>query len=45
MKLLLDAGADVRSQDEDGRTARQRLPAREPSNAQSWDAAAALFEG
>jgi ankyrin repeat protein len=45
LELLLRAGADPDVQDLDRRTARERLPPREPHNAQAWDAAAALLAG
>jgi ankyrin repeat protein len=45
IKLLLDAGADPRAPDEDGRPAHYRLPPRAESDSQTWDAAFELLGG
>lgn len=45
IKLLLDAGADPRAPDEDGRPAHYRLPPRDESDSQTWDAAFELLGG
>jgi hypothetical protein len=45
IKLLLEAGADPKALDDDHRTARERLPEREMTSAQIWDAAAGLLAG
>ncbi len=39
IELLLDAGADPEARDEDGYTARDRLPPRDQSDAEVWDTA------
>ena len=45
IKLLLDAGADPRAPDEDGRPAHYRLPPRAESDSRTWDAAFELLGG
>lgn len=45
IKLLLDAGADPRAPDEDGRPAHYHLPPRAESDSQTWDAAFELLGG
>jgi len=45
IKLLLDAGADPRAPDEDGLPAHYRLPPRDESDSQAWDAAFELLGG
>ena len=45
MRLLLDAGADPEAPDEDDRPARDRLPPRDESDSQAWDAAFELLRG
>ena len=45
MRLLLDAGADPVAPDEDDRPARDRLPPRDESDCQAWDAAFELLGG
>jgi len=44
MKLLLDAGADRSAPDEDGHTARERLPPRDPNNAADREVGWALLD-
>lgn len=44
IQLLLSAGADPKETDLDLQTAKERLPAREESDTQLWDVAAALLE-
>lgn len=43
LSLLLRAGADPEARDEDERTARERIPARDGSNATAWVAARGLL--
>jgi hypothetical protein len=45
MRLLLDAGADPEAPDEDDQPARDRLPPRDASDPQIWDAAFELLRG
>jgi ankyrin repeat protein len=45
IKLLLDAGADPRAPDEDALPAHHRLPPRDESDSQAWDAAFELLGG
>jgi uncharacterized protein len=45
IKLLLEAGANLEAPDEDDRPARERLPPRDESNSQTWDAAFELLGG
>jgi uncharacterized protein len=45
LKLLLEAGADPRAPDEDGRPAHYRLPPRTESDSQTWDTAFELLGG
>lgn len=45
IKLLLEAGADPRAPDEDGRPAHYRLPPRAESDSQTWDTAFELLGG
>lgn len=43
IELLIAAGADPEALDEDGYTARERLPSREESNSKTWDKAMNLL--
>ncbi|OJH42191.1 ankyrin repeat domain-containing protein [Cystobacter ferrugineus] len=45
MRLLLDAGADPEATDDDRQPTRDRLPPRDESDSQTWDAALELLGG
>ena len=45
MKLLLDAGADPEAPDDNRQPTRDRLPPRDESDSQTWDAAFELLGG
>ncbi|WP_043435638.1 ankyrin repeat domain-containing protein [Cystobacter fuscus] len=45
MRLLLDAGADPEATDDDRQPTRDRLPPRDESDSQAWDAAFELLGG